>query len=75
MNLITYRKITRAYRGDTCPQGIGGYSDRSRGWRWEIPKELRYRATLNMLEHIAVIIGPWIDLIEHTLPPLCAYYK
>ena len=70
LNLLTYRKITHAYRGDACPKGIGGYSATGRGWRWEIPEMLRYRATLNMLEHIAAIIGPWIDIIEGNLPPL-----
>lgn len=68
MNLITFRKPTIAYRSDACPAGIGGYSSKGRAWRWELPTNLRFRATLNMLEHIATIIGPWIDIIEGNMP-------
>jgi hypothetical protein len=69
MNLITYRQIDRGYRSDACPAGLGGYSNLGRAWRWYIPKHLQFRATLNMLEHVGSIIGPWIDIIENNLPP------
>ena len=69
MNLLTYRKIQRVYRSDACPAGLGGYSTMGRAWRFYIPHWLQFRATLNMLEHLAAIIGPWIDMIEGTLPP------
>jgi hypothetical protein len=69
MNLITYRKIDRGYRSDACPAGLGGYSNLGRAWRWYIPKHLQFRATLNMLEHVGAIIGPWIDILEENLPP------
>jgi hypothetical protein len=70
MNLITYRtKIDRGYRSDACPAGLGGYSNLGRAWRWYIPKNLQFRATLNMLEHVGAIIGPWIDILEDNLPP------
>jgi hypothetical protein len=68
MNQISYRRPTHSYRADACPFGLGGYSSRGRAWRWEVPSHLRYRATLNMLEHLCSIIGPWIDLIEGNLP-------
>jgi hypothetical protein len=68
MNLLTYRKVDRGYRSNACPAGIGGYSTEGRAWRFYLPKHLQFRATLNMLEHIASIIGPWIDIIEQTLP-------
>ena len=64
MNLITYRKPTHKYRSDACPFGMGGFSLQGRAWRFFIPEELRFRATLNMLEHLSTIIGPWIDIIE-----------
>lgn len=67
LNLITYRKVDRAYRSDACPAGIGGYSTEGRAWRMLIPANLQFRATLNMLEHLASIIGPWIDILEGTL--------
>ena len=68
MNLLTYRKPSHVYRGDACPFGLGGYSEKGRAWRWYIPTELRFRATINMLEHLAAVIGPWIDLLEGNLP-------
>ena len=68
MNLLTFHKLTHIYIADTRLFSLGGYSARGRAWRWYIPKNLQFRATINMLEHIASIIGPWIDLIESNLP-------
>ena len=70
MNYISYRSPTHCYRADACPWGIGGYSSNGRAWRWELPKHLLWRATLNMLEFVAATIGPWIDIIEGHLPTL-----
>ena len=70
MNVLTYREPTHIYRSDACPAGIGGFSAKGRAWRWEIPKDLRFRATLNMLEHVAAIVGPWIDITEGNMPKL-----
>lgn len=70
MNLLTYRKPTHIYRADACPFGLGGFSAEGRAWRWYIPFHLQFRATINMLEHLASIIGPWIDLLEEKLPKL-----
>lgn len=68
MNQISCRKPTHSYRADACPFGLGGYSCSGRAWRFQIPANLRYRATLNMLEHLCSIIGPWVDQIEGNLP-------
>ena len=68
MNLLTYRKVDILYRSDACPAGLGGYSARGRAWRYYITPELQLRATLNMLEHLASIIGPWIDILENNMP-------
>ena len=70
MNYISYRSPTHCYRADACPWGIGGYSANGRAWRWEIPRNLLWRATLNMLEFVAATIGPWIDILEDQLPSL-----
>ena len=70
MNLLSFRKPTLCYRADACPWGIGGYNSKGRAWRWELPTKLRWRATLNMLEFVAAVIGPWIDIIENNLPPM-----
>ena len=70
MNLISFCKPTHVYRTDACPWGLGGYNHKGRAWRFKIPEELLFRATLNMLEFLASCIGPWIDILENNLPPL-----
>ena len=70
MNLLTYHLPSHVYRSDACPAGIGGYSSKGRVWRFKIPPELQFRATLNFLEWIGCQIGPLIDLEERNLPPL-----
>lgn len=67
MNSLVYQLPSIVYRSDSCPHGLGGYSSNGRAWRWYIPEELLYRATNNLLEHIATIITVWIDIIEGTL--------
>ena len=44
-----------------------------RAWRLKIPKHLLFRATLNMLEFLACVICPWIDIIEKNIPPLSCF--
>jgi len=67
MNLIVYRRPDRVYRSDSCPAGLGGYSDQGFAWRWYIEQELQGRASNNLLEHIASIITVWIDIINGRL--------
>eukprot|EP00956_Cyclotella_meneghiniana_P001492 scaffold1687_cov40-Cyclotella_meneghiniana.AAC.3 len=69
MNSLVPQKPSIVYRSDSCPHGLGGYSSNGRAWRWYVPEELLYRATNNLLEHIASIITVWIDVIEGTLQP------
>jgi len=66
-NLVAYRLPTHLYRSDSCPAGLGGYSHKGKAWRFYIPKNLQFRATNNLLEHIASIITPWIDIISGEL--------
>jgi len=67
MNLISYRRPTHIYRSDSCPFGLGGYSDEGFAWRFELPPNLRFRASNNLLEFMASIISPWIDIIAKRL--------
>eukprot|EP00957_Ditylum_brightwellii_P099701 7595167-Ditylum_brightwellii.AAC.1 len=53
LNLIAYRKPTHAYRSDSCPHGLGGYSHEGWVWRFYLPRELLFRASSNLLEHMA----------------------
>jgi hypothetical protein len=67
INLITYRKPTHVYRSDACPAGIGGYNHLGFAWRYKLPDELKFRASINLLEHMAAVITPWIDIIANRL--------
>jgi hypothetical protein len=63
MNLIAFCKPTHVYRSDSCPFGLGGYSDEGFAWCFEIPEELHFRASNNLLEYIAPIITPWVNIV------------
>jgi hypothetical protein len=67
MNIISYRKPTHVYRSDSCPAGLGGYSNDGFAWRYYIPPDLQFRASNNLLEHIASVISPWIDILAGRL--------
>jgi len=66
-NSVAYRSPTHAYRSDSCPRGMGGYSHKGFAWRWMIPDELMFRASNNLLEHLAAIITPWVDILAGRL--------
>ena len=67
MNLLVFRKPVKVYRSDACPAGLGGYSSDGNAWRWYIPKELQFRASINLLEHMGSKVTPWIDKIKGRL--------
>ena len=70
MNLLTCRCPTHEHISDACEHGIGGWSSSGRAWRFALPEEPWGRFTLNCLEFLAAVIGPWIDHIEGNLPTL-----
>ena len=63
INLLVFRKPSKVYRSDSCPAGLGGYSSDGFAWRWYTPKQLKFRASNNFLEHLASIVSPWIDML------------
>jgi hypothetical protein len=67
MNIIAYLLPTFCYRSDSCPRGLGGYSHEGWAWRWYLPEDLQFRASNNLLEHLAAIITPWIELLHGRL--------
>jgi hypothetical protein len=69
LNILVLRVATHLYRNDAAFHGIGGCSNRGRAWRYDIPEELRLRASINLLEFIGSILGPWVDFVEGNLPP------
>ncbi len=62
MNQIRYRKPTHVYRSDACPVGMGGYSHEGFAWQFYLPDNLTFRASNNLLEHMAGIISPLSEL-------------
>jgi hypothetical protein len=67
MNLVAFHRPTHVYWLDSCPFGLEGYSDEGFAWRFEIPEDLRFRASDNLLEYIASIISPWLDMLAGRL--------
>jgi hypothetical protein len=67
MNLTAFLKPTHIYWSDSCPLGLGGYSNKGFAWRFEIPEEFCFRALDNLLEYIASIITPWVDMLARQL--------
>jgi hypothetical protein len=63
MNLLGFRSPNRIYYSDSCPAGLGGYSNQGFAWRFRIPDDLLFRTSNNLLEFHAAIITPWIDII------------
>ena len=63
MNQIAYRHPTHVFRSNSCPAGIGGYSNEGFAWRFPINGDLKFRASNNLLKHLASIISPWVDIL------------
>ncbi len=67
LNAIAYRHPAHAYRSGSCPTGLGGYSNKGFAWRFYLEPKYQSRASNNLLEHIAAIITPWVDIIARQL--------
>ncbi len=63
MNLIVYRRPTHVYCSDSCPAGLGRYSDSGFAWQYYLEPAHQFWVTNNLLEHIAAIIIPWVNII------------
>jgi hypothetical protein len=68
LNILVLRIPTHLYRCDACFHGIGGYSSQGRAWRFITPLDLQGRASINLLEFIGSVLGPWVDFAEGNLP-------
>jgi hypothetical protein len=40
MNIIVYRWLMHIYHSDSCPAGLGGYSDSGFAWRYCLKAEI-----------------------------------
>jgi hypothetical protein len=69
LNLLVFRIPTHVYRSDACTAGLGGYLATGRAWRHIIPWNVVGRASINLLEFLGTLIGPWLDFLQGNLPP------
>jgi hypothetical protein len=70
MNNLTFRHPTHISRVDASEHGLGGYSlVTGQAWRFEIPADLRFRASLNSLEHLASYVQIAFEAATTGLPP------
>jgi hypothetical protein len=73
MILLTFLLPNRVYYSDSCPAGLRGYSNQGHTWHFKVPDDLQFRASNNLLEFLAAIITPWINIIGgHLSPGDCA---
>ena len=70
LNLLVYREPTHCYKADACEIGLGGYNLAGHAWVWKIPIDLQNRASINLLELLASLVGMWVDQLEQNLSPL-----
>ena len=67
MNLLTIRTPTRLSWSDSCPFGLGGYTQKGRGWRLLVPKDAAFYgddAANNPLEFLGLAITALLSLAE-----------
>jgi hypothetical protein len=69
MNLLGFRSPDRIYYLDSCPPGLCSYSNQGFAWRFRIPDNLLFHVSNNLLEFLAAIITPCIDIIGGRLSP------
>jgi hypothetical protein len=69
MNLLAFQSPDCVYYSDSCPASLGGYRDQGRAWHFKVLDNLQFRALNNLLEFLAAIITPWIDIIGGHLSP------
>ncbi len=68
MNLLVFRLPDCIYYSDYCPAGLRGYSDQRNVWHFKLPDDLQFCASNNLLEFLAAIITPWIDINRRLNP-------
>jgi hypothetical protein len=67
MNLVAFCQPTHVFWLDSCPFGLGGYLDKEFAWCFEILEDLHFGASNNLLECIASIISPWVNMLADHL--------
>ena len=70
LNLLTTRSPNHWWRSDACEHGIGGYNLKTgQAWQWEIPEDLRFRVSINVLEFIGNYVNFCLAVDSGDLSP------
>ena len=64
MNLLVFCKPDIIHIGDASEHGLGAFASHGRAWRFNIPKKIRGRAHINLLEFLTQVVSIWIDIIK-----------
>jgi hypothetical protein len=67
MNQTAYRRPPQVHQSDSCPAGLRGYSREGFAWRFYLDNNIKFRASNNLLKHLAIVISPWIDILAGRL--------
>jgi hypothetical protein len=67
MNLPTSRSLDRTNYSNSCPAGLGSYSDHGHAWLFKVLNNFQFRVTNNLLKYLTAICTPWIDIINGRL--------
>jgi hypothetical protein len=67
INLLGFHSPNRIYYSDSCPAGLGGYSNQGFAWQFKIPNNLLFQASNNLLEFLVAIVTPWINIVNGRL--------
>ncbi len=53
MNLLAFQTPDQFHYSNSCPAGLGGYSDQGHAWQFKVPNDLKFQATNNLLVFLA----------------------
>ncbi len=67
LNYITFLKHSQVYQSDLCPHGLGVCNHLGKAWHFYLSPHFIYNALNNLLERLAAIIMPWIEVFDSNI--------
>jgi hypothetical protein len=67
INLLAFQTPDCIYYFDSCPTSLGSYSNQGHAWQFKVPDNLKFQATTNLLEFLATVTTPRINIINGRL--------
>eukprot|EP00957_Ditylum_brightwellii_P094372 7185959-Ditylum_brightwellii.AAC.1 len=56
----------KVYISDSCPARLSRYDHNNRAQYFYLLPDLQFQGSNNVLDHLALIITPWINIMEGT---------